>query len=108
MKIHLSHLLRSFTNILHNPVYNFGFKFVFQIKLSDLSDNHVFDIGAHYLSKCIHKIEKLQLKKCRIEEEGVNALAEQIKKREKPVIKHFSFNPDKTNFSGTKFYDGSV
>ena len=61
------------------------------MKLLDLSDNFVFDIGAHYLSKCIHKIEELQLKRCRIKIEGVKALAEQIKKREKPVIKLFFY-----------------
>ena len=60
------------------------------MKLLSLSNNCLNDNGALYLSRCIHKIETLQLEECEIEEEGVKALAEQIDKREEPVIELFS------------------
>ena len=60
------------------------------MKLLCLTENYLESNGAQYLSKCIHKIEKLELETCQIEEEGVQALAEQINKRKEQVLELFS------------------
>ena len=46
--------------------------------------NNIGDAGARILSECIYNIDGLVLNNC-VTEEGVNALAEQIKKRDMPV-----------------------
>ena len=50
-----------------------------------LCENTIGDAGARFLSECIQNIDGLRLAVCGITEEGVNALAEQIKKRDTPV-----------------------
>ena len=55
------------------------------MQLLDLSANSLKNIGASILSKCIHNVDGLMIAKCDIVEEGVNALAEQIRKRDSPV-----------------------
>ena len=44
--------------------------------------NSIGDAEARILSRCVDKIDDLNLKNCNITEEGVSALAEQINKRE--------------------------
>ena len=55
------------------------------MKKLNLNYNPLEDAGAHLLSKCIHKIDDLSLEECEITEEGVQALAVQIKERDMQV-----------------------
>ena len=55
------------------------------MKLLNLRGNIIGNAGACFLSECIHNIDHLNLNTCALTEEGVNALAEQIKKRDTPV-----------------------
>ena len=69
------------------------------MKLLNLNQNCLNNVGAQYLSKCIHQIEELQLQKCDIHEEGVKALAERINRREEPVKNFFSSMQKLTKFN---------
>jgi len=51
----------------------------------NLSRNRLYDHGTHQLAACIDKIDILWLENCNISDEGVSALANQIKKRNQPV-----------------------
>ena len=55
------------------------------MKSLDISFSRLEDAGARVLSECIYNIDGLRLCECSITEEGVNALAIQIKKRNTPV-----------------------
>ena len=76
-----------------------------KMKVLNLNCNDLGDAGAHILSKCVHKIDDLYLEACDIMEEGVKALAEQIKERDLPVNTTLTVYQYVLNRSGEASYD---
>ena len=50
-----------------------------------LDRNEFGDAGAVYLASCINNIEVLSVESCNIDEAGVEALAQNIKRRDREV-----------------------
>ena len=62
------------------------------MKRLGLDTNPIDDIAAQELAGVIHKIDALRVRECKITNEGVKTLSENIAKRNTPVIyAYFSF-----------------